>query len=431
MHRLVRRQRVGQLDRYSAGHDVFVVASPIGRLHPRDIADVLDNIARHPAGKRAAYVPSAASQWWWTDDRLGARGVTAELQIEGEGFDSAVAAMSTWRPLGPIQALQHGEVLCLHFDHGIGDAVFMAELLSAISHAAPNGGFVAPAPSATTRMPLFWALVSLIKQPRRLLEGIRSTLTDRSLEEEDVALPEAGGAPETEPPTVVVVRSAPNFLSELDAHRRCEGIKASLSSIVITSMCRCFSESGIDFSDRVEVVTDMRRFLPPGKTTLANFNVVVPVDLGSNGSAEAFSEALAAAVSSAAPFIHTVGWVVMLRVRAIIDGWKNLRHAGRRAVANPAPVSPIGPPTVLSFSDLTKLPLNEKVAFSDPENIEFAVILPIGSPSHVTIALSAFGVGQIHATATFYAANVDPAAVRTAMQGALASVDFTRRSSMS
>ncbi len=73
---------------------------------------------------------------------------------------------------------------------------------------------------------------------------------------------------------------------------------------------------------------------------------------------------------------------------------------------------------MLSFSDVTKLPMDTRIRWSDPDTAEMAVMLPFTSPERVSLCLVSLR-GRLQVTAVFSARLVDPARVRTALERAL------------
>jgi hypothetical protein len=329
-------------------------------------------------------------------------------------FASATNAIANW-PAPPIAVIQQGERLCMHLDHGIGDGHILIEIIAAMTRAAPRRGFVDPPLRPNTRHPLFWSYVNMFTKPKRLLDGVRivwSSLTRTRTSSDSTVF----AATPMESPSVVVVRSGPNFISHLNAYRQRENITVSLASIVMVTISQALRSFGIEIRDDVEVVTDLRRYLPTNKVTLANFTTVVKVACGPEVTPQQFGNELVAKVDSAAPLLLATSFMVLLRLRS---AWSRVNVFVRSTASRDMGFERVPAQAVVSFSDVTKLPLKKKCAFVRSDDIEFAVILPLGSPAHITVALTLLGRDEIHATATFYKSTADPSAVRKALQVAL------------
>lgn len=405
---------MGRLDVRAAGFRVWVVAGPVDPPPTATIVGALDRLGSGGPLRRVGLQPSPVSSRWRFDPIPGPGAVLAEPAVPVRDAVQFAEGLASVRPTTPVVIARSGEYLAFGFDHGIGDAHIMLAVIIAVSHAGkPTGtGPVAP---ANTNHPFRWALPALIRSPRKLSAGLKGVSS---------VLPQArrrvrpGRSRSTVPPSpqdapvVVFVRSAPGFVTALSGYRRAAGLRVSLAVLVMTAICEAFRATGVEFDDRAEVVTDLRRYLPAGRSTLANFTSVVSVPCPPGTTAQQFGDALTGELASAAPLLLTAG--SLLRARS-----SRRRAAGGEPRA--APADPTGG-AVLSFSDLTKLEL-ERIAWTRPNEAEFMVMLPPGSAAHLTIALYQLGDGEIQVTATFFPEAADVAKVRQGLELALSGED--------
>lgn len=349
----------------------------------------------------------------------------------GQTPDSLLAAVLSLGP-SPSLPIAIGRVgdhyTCLYFDHGIGDAHVMAEILATLSHAGTGRGYVDPAPVALTNAPFCWALLGALRSPTRCVSALRRTWDMRRQPSPPNALPGVhtertvpvlpGGSMAVEradETRFVFVRSAPDLVDELRQYRRRSGLRVSMATLVMLSICREFRRRGVHFGDSVEVVADLRRYLPPGRGTLSNFVSVVRIECVETTTAQQFGDALAAELESLTPLVKAM-------VSLMISGtWRRRKGQATRRGATGSDPGHMTRPVVISFSDLTKLPLATRVAWARPDDRAVAVMLPLTTSDHLSITLGTLGNGEVQASATFNAGRIDETTVRAVLAAGLSS----------
>ncbi|QZY47784.1 hypothetical protein [Mycolicibacterium austroafricanum] len=312
-----------------------------------------------------------------------------------------------------VRVLSSGHYL-VRIDHGIGDAAVIVEILAALSQASRRTGFVEPRPVVTTNHPFYPAIANALKKPSALYRGFRRAVVGHAAKPDRApaqAPPGLGHHPSAraDGASHVFVKSDDDFVAQLKDYRRRAATKVSLAAILIASISEAMRAQGVDIGDDVEVVADLRKYLPSGQATLANFVSVVAVPCPKGASPHDVGIALAAEVDSTTPLAKAIG---ALGVGAL--GRFRRRGRGKPAEAEPIP----GQRVMLSFSDVTKLPMDTRIRWSDPDTAEMAVMLPFTSPERVSLCLVSLR-GRLQVTAVFSARLVDPARVRTALERAL------------
>lgn len=87
-------------------------------------------------------------------------------------------------------------------------------------------------------------------------------------------------------------QSDAGYIPALRRYRDAHHPGASPTAILMLAICRAFGECGVALHDELEVVVDLRRFLPRDEFTLANFFGVAKIAIGSAPTMEELSTAL-------------------------------------------------------------------------------------------------------------------------------------------
>lgn len=414
-----RGHRVGGLDVQAAGFPVWIVAAPVLPAQDDDFAETVAAMTRYGPNFRAGFHPTPSSRRWIFDERTLDRTLPSLVLSDDSSVEAIMGSLAGVTSTIPIAAKNvAGKYLVLTIDHGIGDAYVMVEILASASCAAKRIGFLDPRPVVNTNHPFFWALVHALKNPVALTSGVRHAFVSRLGNRRgasSIAPSVRIGDDNQEPHTAsyVFVRSEPDFVARLKEYRRQSGMKVSLPVLLMSSICDSLRSSGVDIGDDIEVVTDLRKYLPEGRATLANFVSVVSVQCRAGTSPQQLGAALAAEIDSMSPLVNAVGSLGVAVLRRL---WAARSRARRQSP--PASARRPSKRVVVSFSDLTKLPMDTRVQWADPGIAELAVALPFTSPSRVSLSVLALR-GEIQVTAAFSADQVDPSIMRQALHRAL------------
>lgn len=416
--------RVGRLDVASAGAPVWVVAGPVHKDAGSRAGAVLDRMATLGPQFRVGLEPSPHTRRWRYTEKPG-RNAKATLDVSRCTTAQQILDRVVGQPAAaPIAVGQAGEYLCVRFDHGIGDAHLMTETVAALSHA--TDGLVDPSPDPSVANPVRVAIGHNLKA-----QWVRFTREAVGLEHAGRSFPGLRGQSpvcRAGPPRIrraekaeettgsadcraVFVSSEPHFADQLRAWRDATGKRASVTALLMWSIFRALRDAGVTLADDCGVLVDLRRFLPPGAWTLANFCTVARVRGAADTSAETFSAELHATAESAGLLVKLAAYLASTRACAAIRG----RRSQPWWVAG----SPHGSVVHLTISDISKMPALAKIAWTRPMDAELAVALPPGSPAHLSTALRVTANGSVQATATFPASLVAAATVRRALEAAL------------
>ncbi|MFZ0835135.1 MAG: hypothetical protein WAM92_19060 [Mycobacterium sp.] len=161
------------------------------------------------------------------------------------------------------------------------------------------------------------------------------------------------------------------------------------------------------------MLVDLRRYLPPNRTTWANFTAVARIGFGPNKTAQEFGDALTTDVTSTRPLIDMVGGAVKSRLSALA------RNHDRENAGMSAGGGAENKEATVVLSDITRLPAMADVCWQDGGRPNMAVALPPASPSHISVLICQPSAGEVQLTATFYASEHSAEKIRHALSRAL------------
>ena len=419
-----RHIRASLVDWRFAGLPVGVVAGPFD-VWPGTALDILNRMADLGPDYRVCVKPDTERRRWQilTPD---ASWMLPEGLCVPNDVEVSLARCFAHRPVGAVAVRVSDRFVFLRFDHGLGDAFVMMEILAAFTGNQPHpDGFGEPRPTVDTRHPVPEAIVrSIVGNPgqhmrvvRNGLQALRSRQAIRSGEQSNnpagIDSAQEKVASEATPSSLdpgavqsVVVRSAGDFLEDLKELRGQIGRdRITIAALLAHRITDAFAVEIPRLADTVGVVVDLRRCLPPGRGTLSNVNAVAAVPFTADPAT--FGTAYTAAVN--APTLPARLGMALARARL---------HARLGKVATTAgTVGPVG----LSISDLTRHPTAAKLAWTSQPGDgghTFGIALPPGGPNSIAVAVTQVGA-EMNLTATFYSNCVESDAVRRALQSAL------------
>ena len=420
------KARVAWQDVPFAKGAIWVVCGPINPLTPELTARTLNNMASHGPATRVGLVPQAGTRRWRFDHRPGDSGVDADFTFDSDDVNEMLAQLMTTKPQVPIWIAPRGgggEFACMYIDHGVGDAHLIIELFVALSRAAEYADFVPPIPGSM-RAPLLSCFWNAAKEDPKGMwseaKALGRNFIARRRARSNGQLP-AGEPPpvqlqpaEPESPTAVFVKSRVGYAEELRAYRARTGQTVSVSTLIMRSLYHSFRDAGVNLSDDLFVLTDLRRFLPEGRWSLANLSGAVTVAVTPEMNAEEFTAAVFWQVISKKPLLRMMGTAVAARLRGLPS----------MADLAQSQTPPRGDePLIMSVSDVSRIPASKKGILKDgfqKEDVQLAIAVASPDPAYISICmLNPQQDGAVHLTASFYASRVDPELVRKALTQAL------------
>ncbi len=405
------------------GNPVWVVAGPVAGDVQSRFTDVLARMALHGPRSRVGLIPTTAERSWVYTVKPGA---LLKTDLTGARTPEQILDRVLGRPApAPISMVQVGEYVCVCFDHGIGDAHVMMEMLAAITARNSPRGFVEPVPDpAIVDRPLRTALVTYARSSkhRRLLaaEFAQSTFTTVVRKARNAFRnfkAQRGHATVVRGYEAIYVESKPGFVGDVRAWRDARHPAASVTSVITLSIHRALRAAAIPVADEVDVLIDLRRLLPQGVETLANLSTIATVDAGRNMTFDEFSEHFRLRTSSGWPLVKTAAHLGLGRI-AFAFGFRPKPKWW--LVGKPADSGLVE----VTVSDISKLPSTSKLDLTRPEMAVMAVALPPGTNRSLTLALWVSAAGRLQVTATLPPGLIDRDTLRRALDTALSPAIF-------
>jgi len=330
----------------------------------------------------------------------------------------------------PISVSQAGEYLCVVCDHGLGDSHFIWEVCAALTHGNTDTGFIEPLAAPTTTNPLVSAFFDAAKSTPQLFvrDAIRLLKPAWSFFRSYVValinrphvVPSRATGDQDERYVSVWSKSDPGFIKEVRRYRDSKHPGASVNAILMLSICRALEEYGASLHDELEVLVDLRRFLPRHNFTFANFATVTRINIGTQPSVEEFSASLRLTVGSLNQLFKLAGYLAVNRVRMLFARRTRKTEPPLRRPAKSAQ-------SILTISDVSKTPALAKIAWARPDDAEIASAAPPADQSHISIFINITPNGSVQLTASFYASHIDKLLVARGLSRALSSVVLKQR----
>ncbi len=424
------KHKVGQLDVAFARLHVVTIVKPVISNSAERAPGVLNRMAARGPRYRVGLVPSATSRRWDFSDEPGSW-CTQSFDISGQHSMQEILDHVTGRRLVvPISVSQAGEYLCVACDHGIGDSHIFWEVCAALTHGGTDTGFVEPLAAPTMTNPLVSALFDAAKSTPWLFVRAAIGLWKPAwsfFRSYVVALvnrlrmvPSRPAGDQDERYVAVWSKSDPGFIEEVRRYRDSKHPSASVNAILMLSICRALQECGASLHDELEVLVDLRRFLPRDNFTFANFVIGTRMNIGAQPSVEEFSASLRLTVGSLNQLFALAKHLAANRVRKLFARRTRKTEPPLRRPAKSAQ-------SILTISDVSKSPPLAKIAWARPDDAEIASAAPPADQSHITIFINITPNGSVQLTASFYASHIDKLLVARGLSRALSSVALKQR----
>jgi hypothetical protein len=420
-----RKVRVGQLDKLISGAFPWLIFGPVEPLNAGEISSAIATLSDGNPENRIGLIPNCETQTWEFDPAYAERAVVpapeplvaSDLQ-NVESMSSAVCNLQLDRPLAISQI---GRELILSWDHGLGDSYFALDVLGAISShhfdqrpiqrlVTPNarhpvlaalGNSIRTAPIQTLG-DFFITLSTLGKKLARLVRKRRLASHDKQDADHAGELVDDGLY------QVVHVVSRPDYAAYVRKYRERHNLTASASALTLLWICREFENEGIDVSPEVGILVDLRRHLPPGRQTYANFIGVETVGYSPTCTEEEFGLRYAEQSRSTRPLINLACFLMAERLMPFLF----------RRVVESSNSAPRVDKAIVTYTDPSKAPWEQRIPWADGPRHAVGVANP-ASANHIAITVLAVARDEIQLTATFNPSRFEPALVRKALAAAL------------
>jgi hypothetical protein len=425
------KHKVGQFDVAVTRHNIVTILKPAISNSAERAPSTLNSMAARGPRYRVGLVPSATSRRWAFSEEPGSW-CTQSFDISGLHSTQEILDHVVGRRLAvPISVSQAGEYLCVACDHGLGDSHFILELCAALTHGNTDTGFVEPLAAPTVTNPLVSALFLATKSTPRL--SVRAAAIGLwkpgwsffrrrvvPLVNRLCMVPSRPAGDQDERYVAVWAKSDPGLIEEVRRYRDSKSPSATVSAILMLSIYRALQECGASLDDELEVLVDLRRFLPGDKFTFANFFILSHINAGNQPSVEEFSESLRRTVGSPDQLFTLAAYLAVERVRMLF---------ARRTKKIELPLCrPSGSAqSILTISDISKSPPLAKIAWARTDDAEIASAAQPADQSHISIFINITPNGSVQLTASFYASHIDKLLVARGLSRALSSLALTQR----
>lgn len=407
--------RVGQLDSRYAGEAVLLILGQANLRHESDIAAVIDRVSEFGPASRVVASPSRESTRWPMISRPGASVLLADRSGGGvvDSIADCIERFADLRPDNPIAIWRCGRYVFVYCDHGLGDAVFFQKLTALVTNDRLPASLLA-AGTDNVSSPVTTALRhALITNPRRFLRDSmvilraakNSTKGTEGRETSDVA--RRGDHREHFSAYFASGSTIGEFRSLRD---RCHpGV--SVVALIMHRVCESFAAMHSDLAPEVEVLVDLRRYLPGGARTQGNFNSVVRIPFSAGVTPLAFGRALNDELHSYRPLIALAGSVARAKWRAARDR--------RRTARDPLPPDSGTGAVQLTLTDFTRFVEGAVISYGRAEGSEMGLVTRPGSSRHVCVALAVSGDQRLQITANFDEGRVSRRLVKASVDRAV------------
>jgi hypothetical protein len=344
--------------------------------------------------------------------------VAGDLDLDPMNIEQTMDRLVSLKVDQPIFAANLQGYLAIGIDHGIGDAHAIIEIAAALTReGAPlPTGFVPPTPALNVTKPMATVARRIITgAPISVAADIVHEARLQSMRRRGVRAvegtqksPEGVLRGDTVPSySTMFVRSGPAFLEALRDFRRQYFSGTSTTALMFFCARRELSRSAVRLTGTTGVLTDLRRYLRPNETTLANMSPVARVASPEGQALPEFAASFSRSVMSTYPATRAMAGAALwpLRSKSIDDAGD-----GHRGQADKIE---------LVMSDVTKLPSLQKVHYRDQGADRINVVaLPPAGRNYLTLAFLRVG-GEIQLTATYFPDELSPKTLRAALQRAL------------
>jgi hypothetical protein len=417
----------GQLDVLLSGQPIWVIAGPVTAGRRAAIKASLLQLSRHDPIRRVGLVPTIASRSWSFSPDMIRGAIMRRPESMTPPVDTTEGISATLNSLlrsdhfdQPMAVIPYGDFVAFRFDHGLGDAHVLMKIIAQVSGSGTRESVVsATADEPNVSNPALWALANTVKsRPAGLTHSAWAVLRDKALQlsrrppRRSSAGHSEADAGDADHYGAVFVRSGSDFVARARRYRAAHDLDISVSGLTMYWICQSLRAAGIAVAPVTEVLVDLRRYLPRGRQTWANFTAVARIPLRPSTTPEQFGDMLSTHLNSTRPLVEMLAGVAKSRLLTAVgsgphsDGWR----AGR--------ASPTGEATVV-FSDISRVPSAGEVHWSPRRRPTLAVALPPASRSNISMLLCSPSPGEIQVTASLFPSEFDVRTVRRALRDAL------------
>ncbi|MGJ0117899.1 hypothetical protein ACQ7HM_01730 [Williamsia sp. MIQD14] len=366
------------------------------------VRERLRMIASQGGHTRVGLVPDLSSSRWRRDlDRAVAVHTDSRTDLTDHG---ALMQRGGDESSAALDISLTGDHLVITCDHGLGDGVFITELVAALTHEQTSifPPFVTDQVRPVRRPSAHALAATLRRDPTAVMRSARTIFGRR------VATPDA--APASTPTAhaatrTICVSSPPGFPAGLRALRDRDFPGASVTTTLTWLIAGRLRDAGVELAQTITLMVNLRRYLPATVVSTSNF---VGAITAPDASPVAMSRTVRAQIDSADLVVHQAAADALGALRP-----RSLRTAHvRRFVADG--------PTRLVVSDLSASPAVDTVRWNtlSPAPRVYAVATVCTRSDELNLVYSRVG-DTLFVTARFFAETHDARVVDAAIRDAL------------
>jgi len=382
------KMKVGWADVAFAGTRTSLLAGPLDHKGEDYAKAALRAVAERGPSARVGLLPSSTTnKWSFNPDEFAKISTIDPLPVPEmlRKYEEITAEASVGTH--PLVLVFCGDYVMFSADHGFGDATACLELV-----ALASGGDVDDYLVSNDDRPLKKAVNAVVsKSPSTAFKSLRGQPASSSADAPDLRT-----YPKADVRDIVMsfVRTEPGTFNTLRKLRKESFPEVSMSAAVSYLIRRAFAEHGVQLTDDLGVLVDLRRFLPEGTVTLANLPGIAEVTAPASSTLEEYGQAYNAGVSTPAPLIRLAA--SLLKKRLLPSG-----QSGTESTEYPDRARTI-------FSDPSLHPAMKKIRWIDRgDGCMYILINDPGVPHQIPITTMWDAQGRLNITASYYSGSFD------------------------
>jgi hypothetical protein len=386
------KMKVGWADVAFAGTRTSLLAGPLDHKGEDYAKAALRAVAERGPSARVGLIPSSTTnKWEFSPDEFARIATIDPLPVPEmlRKYEQITAEASVGNH--PLVLVFCGDYVMFSADHGFGDATACLEVVALASGSDVDGYL-----ESNDDLPLKKAVNAVVsKSPSTALKALRGQPVSPPAD-----IPHLRTYPKADVRDIVMsfVRTEPGTFNTLRKLRKESFPEVSMSAAVSYLIRRAFADHGVELTDDLGVLVDLRRFLPEGTVTLANLPGIAEVTAPVSSTLEEYGKAYNAAVSTPAPLLRLAA--SLLKKRILPSG-----QSGTESAEYPDRARTI-------FSDPSMHPTMKKIRWSDRgDGCMYILINDPGVPHQIPITTMWDAQGRLNITASYYSASFDRAVI--------------------
>jgi hypothetical protein len=385
------KMKVGWADVAFAGTRTSLLAGPLDHKGEDYAQAALRAVAERGPSARVGLMPSSTTnKWEFSPDEFARIATIDPLPVPEmlRKYEQITAEASVGHH--PLVLVFCGDYVMFSADHGFGDATACLEVV-----ALASGGDVDDYLESNDDRPLKKAVNAVVsKSPSAALKALRGPAVSPP---EDI--PHLRTYPKADVRDIVMtfVRTEPGTFNTLRKLRKESFPEVSMSAAVSYLIRRAFADHGVQLTDDLGVLVDLRRFLPEGTVTLANLPGIAEVTAPVSSTLEEYGKAYNAAVSTPAPLVRLAASLLKKRILPSGQSTESTEYPDRARTI---------------FSDPSLHPTMKKIRWSDRgDGCMYILINDPGVPHQIPITTMWDAQGRLNITASYYSGSFDRAVI--------------------